>query len=60
MGPYTRTSRSLKLEALPADIKQALQAHQDKYNLGPILDDYLECVETVSTKRKKGLFKGLG
>jgi len=60
MDPYTRTTRSIKLEVLPADVRQALQAHQDEYNLGPILDDYLECVETISDKRKKGLFKGPG
>jgi hypothetical protein len=60
MGPYARKTRSLRLEILPADFRQALQAHQDEYNLGSILNDYLDCVETVSDKRKKGLFKGPG
>lgn len=60
MGDYQRTTISIRLEILPADITAALQAHQDDYNLGNILHDYLECVETVSEKKKKGLFKGPG
>ena len=60
MGDYERTTHSVRLEVVPADIHTALQAHQEEYNLGPILDDYLDCVETVSKKKKKGLFKGPG
>lgn len=60
MGDYTRTTRSVRFELLPAEVRGALQAHQDEYNLGPILNDYLDCVETISKKKKRGLFKGLG
>jgi hypothetical protein len=60
MGDYERTTRSVRLEVLPAEVRGAVQAHQDEYNLGAIIDDYLDCVETVSEKKKKRLFKGLG
>ena len=60
MGDYQRTTRSIRLEILPVDIEAALQAHQERYNLGSILDDTLMSVETVSVKKKKGLFKGPG
>jgi len=60
MGDYQRTTRSIRLEILPADIRTAVQAHLEEYNLGSILDDALMSVETVSLKKKKGLFKGPG
>lgn len=60
MGDYERTTRELRLEHLPGETRPAIQRHLDQYNLGPILDDYIMCVETVSTKNKRGLFAGPG
>jgi hypothetical protein len=60
MGDYVRSTREIRLEALPSDIHTAIQRHLEIYNLGPILDDYLMGIETISNKRKKGLFKGTG
>lgn len=60
MGDYQRTTHSVRLEILPADIQAALGGHLEQYNLGSILDDTLMSVETISVKKKTGLFKGPG
>jgi hypothetical protein len=38
----------------------AIKRHLETYTLGPILDDYLMCIETTSEKKKKGFFGGGG
>ena len=58
MGIYQRTTREMRLEWLPEVIQTAIQRHLEQNNLGPILADDIMCVETVSDKKKKGLFKG--
>lgn len=60
MGDYHRTTREVRLELLPDDVRGALQQHLDTYNLGPILDESAICIETVSEKKKRGLFAGPG
>jgi hypothetical protein len=60
MRDYERTTRELRWENLAGEIRAAIQRHLDQNNLGPILDDYIMCVETVSTKKKRGLFKRPG
>ena len=57
MSNYLRTTREQRLKLLPGEIKDALQQHQDRYNLGAIFDDDVMCIETVSVKKNKGLFK---
>lgn len=59
MSHYLRTTREMKFELLPDHIEDAVQGHLKSYNLGPILNDYEICIETISVK-KKGLFKGPG
>lgn len=58
MGDYNRTTREISIEYLPAEAKQALDEFIERYNLGPILDSTLLCVESTSEKIKKGLFAG--
>jgi len=58
MGEWNRSTRESSLESLRPEIVGAINQHIELYNLGPILNDYLICVETRSTKKKKGLFSG--
>ena len=60
MAYYMRRTREVRFEALPREILAAIQRHLEEYNLGAILDDYEMSVETVSVKKKRGLFKGSG
>lgn len=58
MGDYNRSTREISIEHLPAESKQALDEFIERYNLGPILNGSLLCVESTSEKIKKGLFAG--
>jgi hypothetical protein len=58
MGDWNRTSKECTLESFRAENIIEIKKHLDTYNLGPILDNSLMCVETVSDKKKKGLFGG--
>ena len=60
MGDWIRTSKECTLESLMIENMAAIKKHLETYNLGPILDDYLMCIETTSEKKKKGLFGGGG
>lgn len=60
MGDYNRSSRECKFEDLGQEMVSAVNTHLEKYNLGPILDDTLICIEVTSEKIKKGLFAGPG
>lgn len=60
MGDYNRSSRECNLEDLGEEMVLAVNTHLEKYNLGPILDDTLICIEIISEKIKKGLFAGPG
>jgi hypothetical protein len=60
LGDYNRSTKEITLDSMPPEFKAALDAHIEMYELGPILDDALMCVETTSEKIKKGLFSGPG
>lgn len=60
MSDYLRTTSGVRLELLPDAVLEAIQRHLDTYNLGPILADVETCIETISEKKKRGLFKGVG
>jgi len=57
MGDWDRSTRKLALEDIRPEIAGAIQEHITFYNLGPILDDALIRIETVSDKKKRGLFR---
>ena len=44
------------LETLPQLIVAEIQNHLNSYNLGSITNDYIDCIETLSEKKKEGLF----
>jgi hypothetical protein len=58
MGEWNRSTRECKLDSITPELKAAIQAHIESYNLGSILNDYRMCIETASQKKKKGLFGG--
>jgi hypothetical protein len=59
MRVWNRSTRKLLLHTIPTEVQSTLDEHIEQYNLGPILKDYLICVETTSHKqKKKGLFGG--
>lgn len=60
MSDYTRSTREVNLADLSSEITNTLNKHIELYNLGPVLDDALICVEANSEKIKKGLFSGPG
>ena len=60
MGDWNRTSKECTPESIKPENRAAIGKHLETYNLGPILDDYLVCIETTSEKKKKGLFGGGG
>lgn len=60
MSDWNRSSKECTLENLKAENRSGIQKHIESYNLGPILDDRLMCIETSSEKKKKGLFGGGG
>lgn len=60
MGEWNRSTRECTLDGITPELNVAIQAHIESYNLGSILNDYRTCIETVSQKKKKGLFSGRG
>lgn len=58
MGDYKHTTRECTLDAARPELRAALRAHVEKYNLGDVLSSVVVCVETTSEKIKKGLFGG--
>jgi len=60
MADYERISRECQFNELGQEAIKVIKAHLDKYELGPILDDALICVQVKSEKRQKGLFAGPG
>ena len=60
MGEWNRSTKELPLENIRPEMTVALQEHIESYNLGPVFDGYLICIETTSEKKKKGLFSGGG
>ena len=58
MGEWNRSTIELPLEDFPPELAAEIQAHIESFNLGPILNDPLICIQTVSEKKKQGLFGG--
>jgi hypothetical protein len=59
MGEWDRSTRKLTLEKVEPAFRTTIQEHLETYNLERILDDYLICIETISTKKKKKLWGGI-
>ena len=57
MKEWDRSTKKLLPETIQSEIAAAIQEHIQSYNLGPILDDYLICIETVSNKKKKPFYR---
>ena len=60
MGDWNRTTKEIPIEKIRSEITSAIEMHLEEYELGPILNNYLLCIETYSEKKKKGLFSGGG
>ena len=56
MSDWKRSTRQIRFEELPSEIKMEIQKHIETYNLGDILSNVATCVQTDSEKVKKGLF----
>lgn len=56
MGDYHRTTRACALGDLQPAWAAALREHAARYQLGDLSAPGVACWETVSTKKKKGLF----
>lgn len=52
MGEWNRSIKVCTFETLPQPIVVAIHDHLQTYNLGSILNDYIDCIETVSEKKK--------
>jgi len=60
MGDWNRTTRQLTLGAMRPEMAAALEKHAEQYGLELGLDECRMCVETISEKKKRGLFGGGG
>ena len=60
MGEWIRSTKECTFDALPASIRTEIQTHLEIFNLGLITRNYTMCIETMSEKKKKGLFSGGG
>ena len=58
MGDYQRSTRACTPETLTPALADAIRAHVEQYQLGELGAPGVACWETVSTKKKKGLFGG--
>ena len=58
MGEWNRSTRKMALDEIQSEHWETIQEHFEIYNLKPDLGDYLMCVETISSKKKKKLFGG--
>lgn len=56
MSEWKRATKEVPFEGLRPELRTAIQAHIEQYNLGAILSDALICIQTDSEKAKKGLF----
>lgn len=57
MSEWNRTTREIQTNEIQPELADAIQDHLSRYNLGPIINNALMCVETINTKKKKGLFR---
>jgi hypothetical protein len=56
MSDWKRTTEEVSFESLPSEMTSTIKKHIERYNLGPISEDALMCIQTDSEKAKKGLF----
>ena len=56
MSDWTRTTKEIPFASLPPEMVSAIHKHIEQHTLGPILSDALTCLQTNSTKNKRGLF----
>jgi hypothetical protein len=56
---YTRTTRACTFAELRPELAEGLRAHARKYDLGDLALGAVACCETISEKKKRGLFGGL-
>jgi hypothetical protein len=58
MSDYIRATREATLDSLRPELTSALRSHLEKHEFGEFEPQVLICIETISTKKKKGLFGG--
>ena len=58
MGEWNRSTRKMTLDGIQQEYLNAINEHINDYDLKLDLSDYLMCIETMSSKKKKGLFGG--
>ena len=58
MGEWNRSTSKKALNEIRPECWKAIQEHFEAYDLKPDLSEYLTCVETISSKKKKKLFGG--
>jgi hypothetical protein len=57
MSDWKRKTQEVSFENLLPEMIATINNHIEQYNLGPILSDAIMCIQTISEKTKKGLFK---
>lgn len=58
MGDWNRSTKKMIIDEIQPEYWNAIQEHNEAYNLKLDFSDYLICVQTVSSKKKKKLFGG--
>lgn len=58
MGDWNRSTRKMLIDEIQPEYMNSIQEHNEAYNLKLDFSDYLTCIETNSTKKKKKLFGG--
>ena len=58
MGDWNRSTRKMEVEEIQPEYWNAIQEHNETYNLKLDFSDALICVQTISSKKKKKLFGG--
>jgi hypothetical protein len=58
MGEWNRSTNKMTLDEIRPEHWKAIQEHFEAYDLKQDLSEYLMCIETISSKKKKKLFGG--
>lgn len=58
MGDWNRSTRKIVIDEIQPEFMKAIREHIESYNLKLDFSDYLICIETASSKKKKKLFGG--
>lgn len=59
MNTINRKTRTCTMEMLNGDLRAAMRAHGESYEINDIESDVLMCCETISVRQKKGFFGGI-